>query len=88
MCVVYVHVCVCVCVCMCSLCACVCVCVRVCVCVCVCVCVGGGGGGEFYSVEVGEASTPNSPASTPKKFQLQYKSIWSRPYLHECQNLP
>ena len=35
---------------------------------------GGGGGG-------GGASTPNSPASTPKKFQLQYKLLWSRPYL-------
>ena len=32
----------------------------------------GGGGG---------ASTPNSLASTPKKFQLQYKLLWSRPYL-------
>ena len=36
--------------------------------------VGGGGGG-------GEASTPNSLASTTKKFQLQYKLLWSRPYL-------
>ena len=33
---------------------------------------GGGGGGSFH---------PKLPSFHPKNFQLQYKLLWSRPYL-------